>query len=97
MISFTAPLQLWTGAEGSSHFMTIPDAQAAELRLEASAAGARRAFGSVRAECRIGDFILRTSVFPQKSGGYFLPVKVDICRDACLAVGDLVTVKLEIL
>jgi hypothetical protein len=96
MISFSAPLQLWTGADGNSHFMTIPDAPAAEIRLESSAAGARRAFGSVRVECRIGDVIWRTSVFPQKSGGYFLPVKADICRGARLVVGEIVTVKLEI-
>ena len=36
-------------------------------------------FGSVRVEARIGDVVWRTSVFPVKSGGYFLPVKVAVC------------------
>ena len=57
----------------------------------------RRGFGSVRVQCRIGDVIWRTSLFPQKSGGYFLPIKIDVCRKEGLAAGDQVTVDLELL
>ena len=57
----------------------------------------RRGFGSVRVECAIGDVTWRTSVFPQTSGGYFLPVKKDVCRRAGVAAGDEVTVMLELL
>ena len=39
----------------------------------------------------------RTSVFPQKSGGYILPVKAGVRRDAGIAAGDDITVELEIL
>ena len=45
----------------------------------------------------IGDIVWRTSVFPQKSGGYFLPVKIDVCRRAGLTAGDDVMVSLELL
>ena len=39
----------------------------------------------------------RTSVFPQKSGGYILPIKADVRRRADIAAGDEVTVSLELL
>lgn len=95
MISLTAPLRLWTSEDGSSHFMVLPDDAAAEVhvrRLESP-----RGFGSVRVECAIGDVTWHTSVFPRKDGGYFLPVKVDVCRRAGIAAGDEVTVRLELL
>jgi len=96
MISITAPLQLWTNAEGGVHFMSIPDPQSAEIRLQSTAIGARRNFGAIRVECTIRDVTWRTSVFPQKSGGYFLPVKADVCRRASISAGDEVIVELEI-
>ena len=39
----------------------------------------------------------RTSVFPQKSGGYLLPVKVAVMREAGIGAGDDVTVVLELI
>ena len=91
----SAPLQLWTGADGSSHFLSIPEDQAGEIRAQALAT--RRGFGSVRVEATLGGVTWRTSVFPQKSGGYFLPVKVEVCRRADLTAGDQVTVELELI
>ena len=41
--------------------------------------------------------VWRTSVFPIKAGGYFLPVKADVRRKAGIAAGDEVTVELELL
>ena len=79
------------------HFLTLPEAQSVEIRLQASAMGARRGFGSVRVECKIGDVSWRTSVFRQKSGGYFLPMKAEVCRRAGITAGDEVTVELELL
>ena len=38
-----------------------------------------------------------TSIFPQKSGGYVLPVKAAVRRDAGIAAGDAVTVSIELL
>ena len=78
-------------------FLTISAAQSVEIRLQATAIGARRGFGSVRVECTIGDISWRTSVFPQKSGGYFLPMKAEICRRVGIAAGEQVTVELELL
>lgn len=95
MIAFTAPLWLWSGEGGSWHFITLPERQSAEVRLEAAASGPRRGFGSVRVEVSVGDVTWRTSVFPQKSGTYILPVKADVRRRAGIAVGDEVAVMLE--
>ena len=94
MITVTAPLWLWSGETGSWHFVTVPEEQSGELRAHSLAS--RGGFGSVRVEARIGEVAWRTSVFPQKSGGYLLPVKADVRRRAGIAAGDEVTVALEI-
>jgi hypothetical protein len=91
----TAPLQFWSNGEGGSHFISLPEAESLEIRAHAFMNP--RGFRSVRVECTVGDIIWRTSVFPQKSGGYFLPVKIDVCRRAGLVAGEDVTVKLELL
>src|ERR671918_276003 len=95
MISVTGPLWLWTGGQGSWHFLTVPEEQAGEIRAHSLLA--RGGFGSVRIEAAIGDVRWRTSVFPQKSGGYILPVKASVRRDAGIAAGDEVSFELEIL
>jgi hypothetical protein len=96
VISLTGPLKIWTGDEGSSHFMSVPEELSDEIRAHAMLV--RRGFGSVRVEATIGEVTWRTSVFPSKSsGGYFLPVKIDVCRKEGLAAGDEVTVDLELL
>ena len=95
MITVTAPLWLWSGAGGNWHFITVPEDQAAGIRLQSAAAGPRRGFGSVRVEATVNGVAWRTSIFPQKSGGYILPVKADVRRRAGIAAGDEVTVALE--
>ena len=97
MLTITAPLSLWPGEGGSWHFVAIPPDEAVEIRLESAASGIRRGFGSVRVEARINGIAWRTSVFPQKSGGYLLPVKAQVRRDAGIAADDLVTVEIGLL
>jgi hypothetical protein len=95
VITVIGPLWLWTGEGGSWHFVTVPEEQSGEIRGHALAA--MRGIGSVKVEAVIDDVIWRTSVFPQKSGGYILPVKADVRRKAKIAAGDEVTVSLELL
>ena len=95
MITVTAPLQIWSNEEGSSHFLVLPDDQAVEVRLHSLSSP--RGFGSVRVGCTIGEISWKTSLFPRKSGGYFLPVKIDVCRRARITAGDEVSVELELL
>ena len=95
MITVTGPLWLWSGEGGSWHFLTVPEGLSGEIRAQSLAR--RGGFGSVRVEARVNDVAWRTSVFPQKSGGYILPVKADVRRRAGIAAGDEVTVRLELI
>jgi hypothetical protein len=93
MIVVTAPLWMWSG--GSWHFVTVPEDQADEIRAHSLLN--RGGFGSVKVEATIHRVTWRTSVFPQKSGGYLLPVKKEVRCRAEIAAGDEVTVSLELL
>ena len=95
MITFAAPLWLWSGGQGSWHFINVPEEQSGDIRAHAVAGP--RGFGSVRVEASIGRVTWRTSVFPQKSGGYILPVKAEVRRRAGIAAGDEVRISLELL
>ena len=95
MIRATGPLWLWSGESASWHFLTVPEEVSGEIRAHSLAS--RGGFGSVRVVARIGDVSWRTSVFPQKSGGYILPVKKEVRCRAAIAAGDEVSVELEIL
>jgi hypothetical protein len=93
MISVTAPMWLWSG--GSWHFITVPEEESVEIRAHSLLN--RGGFGSVKVEATINGVAWRTSVFPQKSGGYLLPVKKEVRCRADIAAGDEVTVTLELL
>jgi hypothetical protein len=96
MITITGPLKMWSSPEGSSHFMSVPETASDEIRAHSLLV--RRGFGSVKVEATIDGFTWRTSVFPSKSsGGYFLPVKIDVLRNTGIAAGDEVTVELELI
>ena len=95
MIIVISTLRLWNGASASWHFIDVPLPEAAEI--SAHSLLNRGGFGSVRVEATIADVTWRTSVFPQKSGGYFLPVKAEVRRRAGISDGDEVAVALELL
>lgn len=96
MISITGPLKSWSNDEGVAHFMSVPEEFSGEIRAHSLLV--RRGFGSVKVEATLDEFTWRTSVFPSKnSGGYFLPIKIDVLRNTGIAAGDEVTVSLELL
>lgn len=95
MISVTAPIWLWSEGQGSWHFLTVPAEEAVEIK--AHSLGTRRGFGSVRVSATINGVTWRTSVFPQKSGGYILPIKANVRRRAGISAGDDVTVEIELI
>jgi len=88
-------LWLWNGDGPSWHFISVPPEQSAEIRAHSLAN--RAGFGSVKVAATINRVGWRTSVFPQKSGGYLLPVKAAVRREAEIAAGDEVTVELDLL
>ncbi|MEO8176511.1 MAG: DUF1905 domain-containing protein [Sphingomicrobium sp.] len=96
MITVTAPIWLWSEGQGQWHFLTVPPEQAVEIRVY-GLGDVRRGFEAVRVSATIADVTWRTSVFPQKSGGYILPLKADVRRRTGIAAGDEVTVELELL
>jgi hypothetical protein len=59
--------------------------------------GKRRGFGSVKVTARIGGSRWQTSLFPQKTGGWFLPVKKPIRLAEGLDFGDDIAGELELL
>lgn len=95
VIHLTTTLWTWSGEGGSWHFLTIPEEASGEIRAQSLLR--RGGFGSVRVEASIDDVTWRTSVFPQKSGGYILPVKADVRRQAGIGAGDDVDLTLEII
>jgi hypothetical protein len=88
-------LRLWNGESASWHFIDVPPADATEIRIHSLTS--RGGFGSVKVEATIGDVVWRTSVFPQKSGGYLLPVKRAVRSKAGIAAGDEVRIELDLL
>lgn len=95
MIRVTGPLWIWAGDNGCWHFLTVPEELSDEVRAHSLISP--RGFRSVKVEATIGDVTWRTSIFPMKSGGYFLPVKADVRRKARIAAGDEVEFSLELL
>jgi len=75
--------------------MSLPEKMSDEVRAHSLAF--RRGFGSVRVQVTLDTESWRTSLFPVKEGGYFLPVKVAVCRKVGIVAGDKVTVDLELL
>ena len=95
MITITAPLWLWSGESGSWHFVTVPEEEAVAIRAHGLLH--RGGLGSVKVEATIKGVTWRTWVFPQKTGGYILPVKAEVRRRAAIAAGDEVTLTLELI
>jgi hypothetical protein len=58
--------------------------------------GKRRGFGSVKVTARVGESEWQTSLFPQKSGGWFLPVKKPVRLAENLDFGAVIEGELEL-
>ena len=101
-VRFAAPLQSIHIEEGYAPigFLRIPPEAAEaiaghelERRLEM---GKRRGFGSVKVTVALGDSRWQTSLFPNKDGSWFLPIKKPVRVAEGLADGDAVEVELEL-
>jgi len=76
--------------------MSVPEEFTGEIRVHAMETP--RGFGSVKVEATVQDFTWRTSIFPSKSsGGYFLPIKIEVLRKTGIVPEDEVTVALKLL
>ena len=101
-VRFAAPLQSIHIEEGYAPmgFLRIPPEAAEaiaghelERRLEI---GKRRGFGSVKVTVVLGESCWQTSLFPNKDGSWFLPIKKPVRVAESLVDGDEVEVELEL-
>ena len=72
------------------------DAVAAHEVMRRLERGKRLGFGSVKVTVRVGESQWQTSLFPQKSGGWFLPIKKPVRLAEGLDFGDSVEGELEL-
>lgn len=102
VVRFSGPLQSMTIEEGYDPIGWVAltgdaaDAVAAHELARRLELGKRRGFGSVKVTARIGDSEWQTSLFPQKSGGWFLPVKKPVRLAEGLEFGAAVEGELDL-
>jgi hypothetical protein len=97
--AFETELWRWQAeppAKGAWFFVTIAGEAADALHalaFERRALGGARGFGAVRVRASVEGVEFATSAFPQaKGGGYVLPVKAAVRKEAGVGEGDLVAV-----
>ncbi len=102
LVHFAAPLQSIHIEEGYAPmgYLRIPPEAAEEIvgheferRLEM---GKRRGFGSVKVTVTLGESTWQTSLFPNKDGSWFLPIKKPVRVAEGLVDGDEVAVELDL-
>jgi hypothetical protein len=102
-VRFTAPLQAMLIEEGYDPIGWVPltgeaaEAVAAHELVRRLERGTRRGFGSVKVSVQVGGSRWQTSLFPQKTGGWFLPIKKPVRLAEGLEEGDPVEIVLELL
>jgi hypothetical protein len=92
---FEAELWLWEARRTDSWtFVRLPVDVSDEIRELSE--GARNGFGSLRVRVRVGATAWRTSIFPDGTRGYVLPVKKAVRKAEHLDAGDVATVNVEL-
>jgi len=102
-VRFTGPLESMLIEEGYDPIGWVAltgeaaEAVAAHELARRLELGKRCGFGSVKVSARVGHSRWQTSLFPQKSGGWFLPIKKPIRLAEGLDFGHAVEGELELL
>lgn len=91
-IVFEARVIEWRGPS-PFHFAAVPEDHVAELRYAAQMAS--YGWGVIPVEAGIGGVTFRTSLFP-RDGGYLLPLKDAVRREAGLRLGDTFTARVTV-
>lgn len=92
--NIVSPIWLWQG-KGAWHFVTIDKDTGNEINKMFGYL--KVAWGSLPVQVKLGNSSWKTSIFPDsKGGGYLIPIKKSILKAESLAVGDTVTIKLEV-
>ena len=100
-IAFTAEIGRWQGEKAVYHMVTVGGEEAEAItmheRLHRLEFGGRRGFGSVKVMAAIGETRWKTSVFPSKTGEWWLLVSKKVLKAEDLVAGDTAKVELELL
>jgi Domain of unknown function (DUF1905) len=95
VIAFDAELWIWDARRADTWtFVSLPADASEDIRHLTG--GPRRAFGSLRVRATIGGSTWTTSIFPDSTRGYVLPVKRAVRTAESLDVGDVATVTVEL-
>ena len=90
---FEAEVWEWE-SQASWFFVTLPSDLSEEIKVRFSQRAA--GFGSLRVEVTVGPATWKTSIFPDKTRGYVLPLKKAVRRAANLDAGDVASVELRV-
>lgn len=82
-----------TAGESAWHFVRVTPECSEEIRL---ASGPRVGFGSVRVEAVVGSTSWSTSVFPESSTTYVLPLKRSVRDAEGILADDVIDVTLRL-
>ena len=100
-VAFAGEITRWQGEKAVYQVIAIGDEAAEAIamheRLRRLEFGARRGFGSVKVMAAIGDTRWKTSVFPSKTGEWWLLVGKKVLKAEDLVAGDTADVELELL
>jgi len=91
---FEAVLFEWDARREKWVFAPLPADVSAEIRDQPRPPAG---FESVRVEVRIGDSLWKTSIFPNSSGLYVVPIKKAIRQKYGIDTGDTVTIGVTLL
>lgn len=91
-LTFTGEVVEWRGP-APHHFVALPPEEAAEVAEVAAAV--TYGWGCIPVTVAVGATRTTTSLFP-RDGGYLVPLKVALRRAEGVALGDVVTVTVEI-
>ncbi|MCE9621021.1 MAG: DUF1905 domain-containing protein [Actinomycetia bacterium] len=91
-LSFSGEIWYWRGPS-PYHFVTVPEAQATEIRDVAREV--TYGWGMIPVEVRVGDTKFQTSLWP-KNGGYIVPIKDVVRRAEEVDDGDVIDIQMSV-
>lgn len=92
MLKFEAQLWVWAIEKGAWYFVSLPRDLSEDLKMLAQPGPG---FGSIKVEVNLGESTWRTSIFPDKTRGFLLPIKKTIRDQNHLTEGSTATISLR--
>lgn len=94
---FTAECWLWQAEKVAWHFVSLPNEKSEEIKFfNENMSSKKRGWGALKVLAKVGNTEWRTSIFPQKSGAYILPIKAEVRKQERILEGTTVHVMLKI-